>query len=273
MNSKEVTMRIIALILTFLATPLNAHELWLEPLNYQISAESNLEAAIVNGQEFAGTRLPYLPQRYKHFTVFGSGQNALVGGRPGDTPALNMSVLGDGLHVVVYQSTPSVIAYEEWEKFQKFVNHKDLGDARAISEANGWPLEGFSEVYTRFSKTLIAVGSADGADLRAGLLTELVALNNPYVDDLSEGLRVQLFYGQGVRANEQVELFAKAPDSTVTITLHRTNDEGIATLPVQAGYAYMVDAVVLREASAELAAERDAIWETLWANLTFAVPE
>ncbi len=34
----------------------------------------------------------------------------------------------------------------------------------------------------------------------------------------------------------------------------------------------MLDAVVLREPSEALAAERDVVWESLWANLTFAVP-
>jgi hypothetical protein len=266
-------MRITTLILACLAAPLNAHELWLEPLNYQIAPDDRLQATIVNGQEFDGTQLPYLPQRYKHFIAFAGTENALVGGRSGDTPALNMDALAEGLHVVVYQSVPAAITYEEWEKFQTFVDHKDLGVTLEQVTADGFPVVDFTETYTRFSKTLIAAGDGAGADMRTGLETELVALTNPYVDDLTDGVRVQLFYQQGVRADEQIELFAKAPDGTVEITLHRTDDEGIATLPVQAGYSYMADAVVLREPSAELAAEQDAVWETLWANLTFAVPE
>jgi hypothetical protein len=56
------------------------------------------------------------------------------------------------------------------------------------------------------------------------------------------------------------------------ITLHRTDADGIASLPVKAG-CYLVDAVVLREPTAELAAEAEIAWETLWAALTFGVPE
>ena len=53
----------------------------------------------------------------------------------------------------------------------------------------------------------------------------------------------------------------------------QTDDNGVATFPVRPGYSYMVDAVVLREPSDRLAEQFGAVWETLWANLTFAVPE
>jgi len=51
------------------------------------------------------------------------------------------------------------------------------------------------------------------------------------------------------------------------------NSAGVALVPVLAGHAYMLDAVVLREPSAVLAEQTGAVWETLWANLTFAVPK
>ena len=74
------------------------------------------------------------------------------------------------------------------------------------------------------------------------------------------------------RADAQVELFEKAPGGAVEITYHRTDARGIAMLPVRPGHAYMADAVVLRAPSAALAAERGVAWETLWAELNFAVP-
>ena len=256
-----------------LATASAAHELWIEPTDYTIDRGASIEANLFNGEEFAGSRLAYFPQRFAAFRYFLGTSSAPVTGRIGDAPAVNVAPLADGLHVIAYLSTPAVLDYQEWEKFQRFVDHKDLGeDVRAQHDARGLPETGFNEVYIRCSKSLIGVGSAAGADLRTGMETELVALANPYVDDVSGGFPVQLFYQNGVRANEQVELFEKAPDGTVRITLHRTDDQGIATLPVRAGYSYMVDAVVLREPSPERAEQFDAVWETLWANLTFEIP-
>lgn len=269
-------MRMFALAFTvtasIFAAPLAAHELWLEPLDYQIATDGQLQAQIINGQDFDGTTLPYLPQRIRHFVVYSNGRGVQVPGRAGDIPGLNMSAAAEGLHVAAYQSTVSTISYDAWEKFQKFIDHKDFGDIRPIHDARGLPEAGFSEAYTRFSKSLIGVGNAAGSDTRVGLETEIVALTNPYTDDLSSGMRVQLFYGQDMRANEQIEVFAKAPDDSVTVTYVRTDDSGIATIPVTSGYAYQLDAVVLREPSEALAASTNAQWETLWANLTFAAP-
>lgn len=265
-------MRIFAFILGLLAAPAAAHEFWLEPLAYQVEANGNLTAHIVNGQDFKGVTLPFVPQRFAHFIAFNGNNSLQVTSRIGDSPALNQAPASEGLNVVAYQARNSTVSYETWEKFQKFLDHKDLGDQLANHEARGVPLENFQEVYSRYSKTLIGVGSAAGADRRTGLETEIVALTNPYTDDLSAGMRVQLFYRTDVRANEQIEVFEKEDEGTVVIFMVRTDDQGIATVPVKSGYAYMLDAVVLREPAARLAADTQAAWETLWANLTFMAP-
>ncbi|MDX8353644.1 DUF4198 domain-containing protein [Cognatiyoonia sp. IB215182] len=250
-----------------------AHEFWIEPKAYQIPADGKLEADLVNGEEFAGVTLSYLPRSFVNFVLFAGEDVVRVRGRPGDIPALNQNPLSNGLHVAAYQTRNATVDYTNWEKFQRFVDHKDLGNVRQQHEARDLPLNDFLEVYSRYSKTLIGVGDGSGADRRVGLETEIVALSNPYTDDLSDGFQVQVHYRNDPRTNEQVEVFQKAPNGSVEIALYRTDDEGIATFPVIPGYAYMVDAVVLREPSAEIADQTGAVWETLWANLTFAVPD
>ncbi len=266
-------MRILALIFSVLTGPVLAHEFWIEPDAYQVPTEGRLEGNLVNGQEFAGTKLSYLPQRFANFAVFAGAQAERVQGRPGDMPALNRDPLVEGLHIVAYQANNATVNYETWEKFQTFVDHKDFGDVLSQHQARGLPEENFTEVYARYSKSLIGVGNSEGADRRVGLETEIVALTNPYTDDLSDGMRVQVFYRNDVRADTQVEVFQKADDGTVEISLYRTDTQGIATIPVEPGFAYMVDAVVLKEPSAELMATSNSVWQTLWANLTFATPE
>ena len=269
----DLIMRLTSIALLFFATPAVSHELWLEPLAYQVSSQGRIEANIVNGQNFDGPNLVYLPQRFERFEVLSPNLTTEVAGRAGDRPALAMDAPTDGLQILVYQSTPTLLNYENWEKFARFVEHKDLRIERADHDARGIPDTNFKENYMRFSKSLVGVASAEGADHRVGLETELVALMNPYTDDLSNGFAAQLFYHDDVRANEQVEVFDKAPDGTVTVERLRTNDQGIVTVPVIAGHAYMLDSVVIREPSDTVAAQTGASYETLWANLTFAVPE
>ena len=265
-------MRILAFILGLLATPLWAHEFWIEPFDYQVDADGRLEGDIVNGQEFEGTKLPYVPQRFDHFVNYVGGKRQNVTGRVGDLPALNIEPVAQGLNVVAYQAKYATVDYESWEKFQKFVDHKDFGDVLSQHQSRGLPLDGFKEIYARFSKSLIGVGSGAGADSRIGMETEIVALTNPYTDDLSGGMRVQVFFQRTVRANTQVEVFIKSPSGAVTTEFYRTDGNGIATIPVRSGNSYMVDAVVLREPATGLAAQSGAVWETLWANLTFQAP-
>lgn len=269
---RKLTLSLVA-ALACAALPMSAHELWIAPLNYQVPAGANIQAHIVNGQDFEGTTLPYITSRFQHFVAFTDGQGRQVAGRNGDVPAMDRATDTEGLHVIAYQSTPSTIGYDDWAKFQKFVDHKDFGDVRTTHDARGLPETGFKENYIRYSKSLIGVGNAAGSDLRAGLETELVALMNPYTDDLSNGFRVQLFYGQDVRANEQVEIFDQPPGGDVIVSTVRTDADGIATIPVTAGHIYMLDAVVLREPSDAVAEATGTVWETLWANMTFAVPE
>lgn len=266
-------MRIFAILLSFVALPAAAHEFWLEPTDYQIEQDGRLEADIVNGMDFGGSKLVFFPQRFEHFIVTNGAQTDSVNGRSGDRPALNQTPMGEGLHIVAYQARDATVDYETWEEFQNFVDHKDFGDVLTRHQERGLPEAGFEEVYSRYSKTLIGVGNSAGADRRTGLETEIVALTNPYTDDLTDGFQVQLFYRQDVRANTQLEVFEKTPEGDVTVNFYRTDADGIATFPVIAGNSYMLDAVVLREPTQALMDETGAVWETLWANLTFAAPE
>ena len=266
-------MRFVPFCLALLASPVAAHEFWLEPLVYQAPADAILAARIVNGQNFGGIEISYFPQRFTRFDVILGDQVAPVEARLGASPALMTPPLGDGLNVVVYQSTDAVVNYDAFHRFVRFAWHKGFDHTAEAHIARGLPLANFNEVYSRYVKTLIGVGSSAGADARAGLETEFVALDNPYTADLSGGMRVQLFYGDAVRANTQIEVFEKPLETAVTPVLYQTDADGIATIEVLPGHSYLVNAVVLREPDAAKAAANDAVWETLWASLTFGVPD
>ncbi len=260
-------------ILLFTSLAVMAHELYLEPLEYQVEPEGRLMVNIVNGQKFRGHKLPYLPQVAVRFDMNGPDGLVPVDSRAGNTPAIDMQVPAqDGLLVFVYHARNATLTYNDGEKFWTFVEHKDLPVTRAEHDARGLGESGFKEVYSRYSKTLVAVGDGAGADQNFGLLTEIVALANPYTDPLVDILPVQLFYQGTPRANEQLEVFDKDPEGEVTITRMRTDADGILNVPVTPGHSYMLDAVVLRLPDPALAAEKGASYESLWANLTFAVP-
>ncbi len=248
-----------------------SHEFWISPETYQLNSGENIVAAVRNGQKFSGGPFSFLPQRFTRFDLV-QGENVVpVEGRIGDRPALNMAPPNDGLWVVVHQTKASKITWKEWEKFAGFVTHKKLGNALVEHFERGLPETGFSESYTRYAKALVAVGNSDGADNNVGMRTEFIALTNPYVDDLTQGFSVQVLFEGAPRVDAQIEIFAKDAAGEVTVSTVQTDADGRATLPVQPGVEYLLDAVILLPL-APGDDPRDPVWESLWAALTFKTP-
>lgn len=245
-----------------------AHEFWIEPKEYQAQSGASLVADLRNGQKFSGIALGYFSSNIARFDLIQAGRVAPVQGRMGDVPALDTAAPGDGLLVIVHQTTPATLTYAKWAKFQAFATHKDFPNIRARHEARGLPVDGFTETYTRYAKALVGIGHSRGADAATGIETEFVALSNPYVDDPVAGFAVQLLYQNAPRADAQIEVFDRSPQGSVVITLLRTDTQGRATIPVRPGHRYLLDAVVLRQPTGD----GKAVWETLWAALSFAVP-
>lgn len=249
-----------------------AHEFWLTAEDYAIAPAEALRVGLRIGSEMKGASLVYLPNDIARFEVIQGDATRPVEGRMGDNPALVMDGLGDGLAIVVHETTDSTLTYTDFEVFKRFVAHKDFAGALADHAARGLPETGFRETYRRHAKSLVAIGSGAGADRAVGLAIEIVALANPYTDDLAQGLPVLVLLDGAPRPDTQVELFRTAPDGSVTITLHRTDAEGRATLPMAPGHEYLVDSVALRRLPNDDPAA-GPVWHSDWASLTFRTPD
>ncbi|WP_172298387.1 DUF4198 domain-containing protein [Pseudoruegeria sp. HB172150] len=265
-------MRLFTVLLICLcpALPVAAHEFWISPEEYTLAPGESFKAEIRVGQDFKGPGYPYIPQNFARFELWTQDGVVPVEGRLGDMPALQMAAPGEGLVTVAHQTKDYLLTYQDWETFEEFVTDKDLGPVLVRHLERGFSRDLVRERYSRYGKSLVAVGNGAGEDREVGLLTEIVALANPYTDDLSGGMPVRVLYDGAPRADVQVELFAKTVDGTVTETKHRTDAEGVAVLPVAPGVEYLVNAVVMREVVPE--GEDGPPWESLWASLTFRVP-
>lgn len=265
-------MRILIVLFCILASPVNAHELWIEPADYQVQFSDNIVARIKNGENFEGTQLTYLPRDFEHFVILGASQVVGVVSRIGDRPALDQAAASSGLNIIVYESKPSTITYDSFKKFEDFAINHGVDNIAKVHFARGLPSGSFTEVYTRYSKALVSVGNAQGADRQIGLEAELVALENPYSLKDATDIRVQLFFDDAPLPDSQIEMYSKGSSGDLIASVHSTNADGIATLPIVAGSEYMLNAVIFRRPH-ERHREMNAVWETLWANLTFVVPD
>jgi len=136
--------------------------------------------------------------------------------------------------------------------------------------ARGLPAFGFGEGYTRFAKSLIAVGEGIGRDSRTGMPLELVALQNPYTDDMANGLPVRLFFETGGISGVQIDIFRRPAGGSEVIKTHVVTDAtGLAVIPIASGDIYMINAVHMIIPSDEDIARTGAVWHSLWASMTF----
>jgi len=266
----SVSRSVCAILCCFWATAAAAHEFWISPEAYVIPNGGEVQAQLRVGQEFSGPGYAFNPRNFTRFELVQGDVVTEVEGRLGDTPALGMAAPDEGLLVIVHETTDNTLTYTDMAKFAKFAKHKDFEWALAAHESRGLSTERFAERYHRYAKSLIAVGSAAGSDREMGLKTEIVALANPYTDGLTE-LPVQVLLDGAPRADAQIELFERGPDGEVAITLHRTDAEGRGVVPVKPGHEYLVDAVALLPLEKEPGTS--AVWWSLWASLTFKMPE
>ena len=94
----------------------------------------------------------------------------------------------------VYVSKKSTITYKSVDKFADFATEKGENWAIETHIDSKFPEANFREDYYRFSKILIGIGNAEGADQSMGLKHELIALNNPYIVSPSDEFSVQLLF-------------------------------------------------------------------------------
>lgn len=260
----------IAACLACISLGAKAHEFWIDPVEHQVAPGSSIEANLRVGQGYEGSAYAYIPQNFRRFDYAWQGKVQPLDGRVGDRPAMTLDVSGEGLLVAIHETSDMRLTWSSWEKFVSFLEHKDIAWGLAEHDSRGLSRENVRERYSRYAKSLIAVGNGAGKDIETGMVTEIVALENPYTDDMSDGIEILALYNGAPLQDQQIEVFQKAPDGSVEITLERTDAGGHATIPVTPGHRYMLDAVVLRPL--EIVEERDPAWETLWANLTFEVP-
>lgn len=251
-----------------------AHEFWISPKSYQVAPGEPIEAHIRNGQNFKGGALSYLPRDTERFDIVMGRDSYPVTTRIGDRPAVNQTVPKEGLAVIVHETKDNLVSYSEWEKFVNFVTHKDAAWTLDEHQRRGLPEKGFRESYRRYAKSLVAVGNGEGKDAPMGLRTEIVAIWNPYTKTkaiLEKGMPVRVLFEFEPKGDAQIEVFDRAPDGTVTTETYRTDFDGVAVFPVQAGHEYQVDSVALIPTSND-DATAGPVWHSLWANLTFAIP-
>jgi len=251
-----------------LSLPAIAHEYWLQPIRFFVQNNDVISAHIHVGQHFKGDKYPYISKDITSMGIhLGSASKTIVP-RTGDYPAITEAVLGDGINILTVTTNPSVLIYDEPGKFEKFLLKEGLNWVLAEHENRKLPAIGFTETYRRNAKTLIKVGSGEGADQKTGLEFEWVLQTNPYTATKNE-LVAQLLWQGKVFADKQFRVFIRTGDELIT-HVSNTNKDGMAHFPFYPDAKYLVNAVHMILPTNEVVEKYNAVWESRWASLTFA---
>ena len=252
------------------AHPVAAHEFWLDAQEYTLDVGQELLVDIRVGQDFKGNKYIFNPKQFYDFSVTDLNGKVPIEGRIGDMPAVAMVPENQGLQVLNHISTAQLLTYEDDGKFESFILDKGMDWVLEEHVARGLPAFGFGEGYSRFAKSLIAVGSGAGRDVRTGMPFELVAQQNPYTEDISDGLPVRLFWGANTISGIQIDIFRRpAGGGEIVKTIVVTDDTGLAIIPIIRGDVYMLNATHMIKPSDDDIERTTAVWHSLWASLTF----
>ena len=261
-----VAMAGVVMIAAAQAT-LMAHDMWIEPVAFMPQPGQVVALRLRVGQGLIGDPLAHDARLIREFIVDdGSGRKPVVA-RDGGDPAGLIRPLANGLAVVGYYSTPSVVDLTP-EKFTQYIEEEGLDVVAAERAKRKRSTAGGRDAFTRCAKSLVLTGesSSDQHDRALGLPLELIADRNPYALDASRELPVTLTW-QG-RPLAGVLVQAVNRKSPADVQRQRTDRNGRVRFHLGNEGTWLIKAVHM-----QLAAGSDGHdWESYWASLTFAAP-
>jgi hypothetical protein len=253
------------------AGSVQAHEFWFMPEDFTLDAGAQVRAQLRNGSHMVGPDLPYLPENLPRYEVVLGDTVTPITARLGDTPAMDMVIAGTGLAILVAETIDLQVTYAEYAVFKGFTEHKAMPQIAEQHLARGLPDKGFTESYRRYVKALVAIGDGVGADRALGMRIEIVALANPYTDDISKGMPLQVLMDGKPRVGAQLLMFATAADGVVTEVPYVTDANGMAVVAAVSGSTYLADSVdIFALPNNDVTA--GPVWHSDWASMTYAVP-
>jgi len=271
--SRILSIILPVLTLGFLTTAIGAkaHEFWIQPHKYRLQSQESLVADLRVGTEFLGEPLAYIPDTINAFNLTSAAGTRGISGRIGDLPAVDVIPDVNGLQILNLFSTSSMLTWEDFQKFDDFVNLHGMGWVLDRHAKRGLPATGFKEAYTRFVKSLVAVGDGAGQDRYTGMFFELVAGANPYTDDISAGLPLMVLFKGEPLPDKQVDLFYRNAAGDLSRLSVQSDANGLAIIPNIGDGEYMVNVVHMIQPFPADIERTGVVWHSLWGSITYAI--
>ena len=254
---------VILFLSIFLKFSVYAHELWLEPDDFNFNNKELFKSNINIGQDFMGSPFGFYGPNKKSLYLENKNEVINLLQRNGNFPAIQTLVLGKGFHVLNYETNNEFLKYDSVEKFEDFIKEQGLQNIINKLDGNKIPTEN----YRRFAKALITDGNKDFFIQKPRLEFELIALNSPY-DSKNSIFKFQLFEKNTPLGNWQVTIFSKDEKNTYKEKI-KTNQDGLGKIKLIKNRFYLLSAVKLNKTNYFQKFKYKSDWFSLWASLVF----
>ncbi|MBI3004143.1 MAG: DUF4198 domain-containing protein [Ignavibacteriales bacterium] len=264
----------MSVLTIFMTSSLLGHDFFLFPSPFSINEKGKVKIAIHVDDVFPGNAVKWSASRVLRFEHrFGSSMADLRKKEPEkDSSGVIVSIEGLGLNMFALDWAARLIELKP-DQFSHYLESEGLDHILKMRKERGEENKNGRERYSRFVKTLVhnGLGNSEALSKVVGQHIELVPLENPYVKQVGDSLRVQLLFQGKPQSNALISsTYAGATKKADTYAQSaRTNEQGIVYIRLTHGGPWLVRTVHMLP----VANDKDADWESWWASVTFEVQQ
>lgn len=264
-----MNVRVACLPLLLIATPVLAHDLWIQPERFQTAANSPVAATFMVGHGKSRERWGNNHRVVALGDVFNGKRRDL---RPllrrGGRADFTARFAERGLHVIMLE-TDHAFSNLPPRRFNDYLKEEGLALALAARQRTGKTGTAGRERYSRRAKALIEVGRQTAADHALasrplGLKLEIVPERSPYALGPARQLPVHVLYNGRRLPNATVKLTDLGQDQR-PVAVVVTDRAGRATFRVPARGKWLLNVVWAEP----VAGDPRVDFETIFSSLTF----
>lgn len=264
---------VLTLLLLLTAGTLVAHDLFLRADSYFVAPNATVRLQVLNGT-FSTSENAVTKDRLRDLSIVNAtGTTTPLDiaswSETGDRSIVTVRVGESGTYVIGASLRPREIALKAQE-FNAYLASDGIPEVLAARRKSGELARPARERYSKHVKALVQVGSTrtPGYGAELGYPAELVPLDNPYALRPGSTLRVRAVVEGEPVANQVVIAGGRTSGGgRIAQRSVRTNNEGVARIPITARGVWYVKFIHMVRAAADTTID----YESKWATLTFGM--
>lgn len=255
----------LAAAVLLLARAAHAHDFWLEPSTFHPAGGATVTVGLRVGQGFVGDPVPRMSRTIERFIVRQGGREEDVAGVESSDPAGWLRADGRSTAVIAYSTGGSYLELPA-EKFDDYLRQEGLERIVAARVKKGESAKPGRDMFFRYAKALLAGDRTSAvASQPIGLRYEIVPESDPTAGAAPFRGRV-LYAGKPLAGALVVAMLRGDPAMKLRA---RSNRQGEFSFALPRAGVWLVKSVHMVAASFFVHAD----WESLWASLTFQMPQ